>query len=1547
MVVGVVAVVVARLGVPVAAGAAPAGPSGSGSPLAAGYTIVDLGESIPQGLTMDRAGNFIVMSHATGAEELYNLATKQATWTLPSGFVATGVTDTGDVAGDQSGAAYWWSNGTEVAVGGGGNTQVAFLPNLPDLGPVNGSGLAIGGDGAEGCYLADGTTLGACSAEDFPVTSYRGGDVALTGQTPCPPMSVLLYCAALTADEINDNGVIVGENDDENIATWSGSGAPADVPGLVGVQAQVKAFNDNGDMLLAQNVPGPIGTYFYSQSLGTEVPIDGTLDGMTGGPGVFDATGLNDSGIAVGLASLSPNPKAFAWTAQTGPVDLASLVTNLAGSGFTDLGTPVAIDNRGDIIGYATNTNDSGVDAYMLQPSLHRITGQVTDTGANPVSGVTVTASASDATVPAATATATATATTDAAGDYELDVVPGIYTVALAGLATGLRSDPLSAVVDTTTGDTADNFVVTDGPVVQSVSPSSGPITNAGTVTVDGAGFGTTGSADTVQFCAVGTTTCLAGTGVNVGSDSSLTVTAPADATSLLAAGQPDVVVDVIVTDTNGNANLKGASDRYQFDGLGVTGVNPTTANPDEATPITVSGFGFGVGGQGSVAVGFYSQVTGALVASASNASVSNDGTITATTPTFSLPQGFTQLATDVRVAVNGVTSPVNAGPDGNDTFTFVSTPVQVQSVTTPAGAPNGPISGNTPITITGSGFGNAGSSDEVDLVPAGGGTPIAATNVVVVDDTMITAVTGDATVSVPAGQTSLITDVEVAAGGQTSPANSPADQFVYNNGPNVTGLSTHSGPIAGGTQLTIDGSGFTGATDVVFTPSTSGSTNSVAAAQFVSVSNTQIVIALPPQNPILLTLNALGTGVELDTDVQVQVPVSGENTLVSSPVVTADEFTYLGPIVTHLSVTSGPIGGGITLNVAGSGFTDATQVNFSPLTEGSANGVAAADFDVFSDTQIGFTLPAQNPALLTPDALHPDGAFVAVVTVQVSVPGYPVLALSAHVTAAEFTYLGPHITDLSQTTGPISGGTQLTINGSGFTDATQVEFRPATLDRAGAAHSVQAAQFVSATDSQIVITLPAQDPAHLSATNTFATYVGIVVSVPGDTQQAVNGVDTADTFTYQGPNITGLSQTSGPIAGGTELTVTGSGFTDLTAVNISWSNGTNSLPATILPGATDTTLQITTPPINATQLTNNTLTTDIRVTDTVPGDTTPATSPIVPADQYTYTGNVAPACGTLTNCQGAISNDPTSSAVATSTTPTGSITATGTGAGGITIGRYPTNPAGTPTFTAAGSFFDVSVSNPNTFTSATIQECDLLGGTSAQWWNPAANHSTGAWQLVTPETLTAGPPACLTITVNTTSSPTLAQLTGTVFATALTPTKLTLAALPIPLPTRVPAVYLASVSKGTAAGTLTGTITYTDNGAPITGCTGLHPLAGLTVCVVSFPVGGSYTITATYSKDAHFGASSASLTQQIYQPPTITSPNHATATLDKPFSFQATATGYPAATFNESGPLPKGITFSTAGLLAGTPTSKGTYVITITATNAAATAKQNFTLTT
>jgi Calx-beta domain len=211
------------------------------------------------------------------------------------------------------------------------------------------------------------------------------------------------------------------------------------------------------------------------------------------------------------------------------------------------------------------------------------------------------------------------------------------------------------------------------------------------------------------------------------------------------------------------------------------------------------------------------------------------------------------------------------------------------------------------------------------------------------------------------------------------------------------------------------------------------------------------------------------------------------------------------------------------------------------------------------------------------------------------------------------------------------------------------------------------------------------------------------------------------------------------------------------------------------------------------------------------------------PSNSCTGTVPIAPpSCDGLGSCQGASSADPNGSAVATSATSTGSIVATARGAGGIAVGRYDANPAGALSFESSGAFFDVRVSSPQGLTSVSIVDCDLAGGDSVQWWDPAADAGTGSWSPVSDQSFDPGPPPCVTITIDATTDPSLSRLTGTIFGVATdvvpatqTPTSTetsTATFTPTASPTATPPAVDAT---GTSTTTVTSTATATSSATP------------------------------------------------------------------------------------------------------------------------------------
>jgi hypothetical protein len=109
-----------------------------------------------------------------------------------------------------------------------------------------------------------------------------------------------------------------------------------------------------------------------------------------------------------------------------------------------------------------------------------------------------------------------------------------------------------------------------------------------------------------------------------------------------------------------------------------------------------------------------------------------------------------------------------------------------------------------------------------------------------------------------------------------------------------------------------------------------------------------------------------------------------------------------------------------------------------------------------------------------------------------------------------------PVVSKLGPLKGPASGGTQVKITGTGFTGATSVHF------------GSQEASFTVTSSTKIVATAPA------AAVGT----VDVTVTNPAGTSP----ITTGDRYKYA-PAVTSLTPASGPTAGGTSVSVTGSGF--------------------------------------------------------------------------------------------------------------------------------------------------------------------------------------------------------------------------------------------------------------------------------------------------------------------------------------------------------------------------------------------------------------------
>ncbi len=313
---------------------------------------------------------------------------------------------------------------------------------------------------------------------------------------------------------------------------------------------------------------------------------------------------------------------------------------------------------------------------------------------------------------------------------------------------------------------------------------------------------------------------------------------------------------------------------------------------------------------------------------------------------------------------------------------------------------------------------------------------------------------------------------------------------------PAVATIVPAAGVVDGATRVTVTGSGFTGATEVSF-----GDNPGVG---LIVLSDTQLTVFSPP-----------GTD---KSAVDVSVSTANGTSPTGGP-----QFTYAAaaaPTNVSCTPTSGGLPGGTLVVVNGSGLTAATEVTF-----GDQPGLALT---VLTDAEL---------TVMTPAAASAAPAKVTVFTSQ------------GPLAAGTFTYTTtapPQLIAIQPAESGPDGGTTVTLTGSGFTGATEVAFG-----------DTSAGSFAVVSDNQINAVVPA------------ATAVG---SVPVTVTVAGTSSPASALFTYA-ILVTGIDPSVGSVAGGTEMTISGIGFENATAVDF------GGVPAAAFAVVSDTRIVAVSPP--------------------------------------------------------------------------------------------------------------------------------------------------------------------------------------------------------------------------------------------------------------------------------------------------------------------------------------------------------------------------------
>jgi len=412
----------------------------------------------------------------------------------------------------------------------------------------------------------------------------------------------------------------------------------------------------------------------------------------------------------------------------------------------------------------------------------------------------------------------------------------------------------------------------------------------------------------------------------------------------------------------------------------------------------------------------------------------------------------------DVKVTTPGGTSGFLPG----DQYTYVAAPA-VSAISPMSGSSNG----GTAVSVYGSNF------IGVTAVTFGGH----AGSLVSVSPTSLTAVA-------PAHKAGPV-DVQVGTVYYTSAA-VPADVFTYVSPPAVTSVSPNIGPTAGGTRVTVTGSGFTGVTMVVF--------GGVSGSSLTVSSPTSLAVTSPPSTGGTFNVQVIGA--------------YGPSALVS-----ADLYTYVAPPgVTGVAPSAGGTGGGTRVTVTGTSFTAVTQVLFGAV-PGGIQSVSPTSISVMSPAQGAGTVDVRVVSQFGTSSTGPGDLFTYVVPAP------------------------PAVTAIAPASGSTRGGTTVTISGGNFVDVTGVTFggraagivsvTPVSLSVMSPSHSAGPA------DVQVATTRGTSPPV---AADVF-TYVAppTVLSI-SPTSGSLNGGTVVTVTGRSFANVT--SVTFGGVAG-TALTVT------------------------------------------------------------------------------------------------------------------------------------------------------------------------------------------------------------------------------------------------------------------------------------------------------------------------------------------------------------------------------------------------------------------------
>ena len=231
-------------------------------------------------------------------------------------------------------------------------------------------------------------------------------------------------------------------------------------------------------------------------------------------------------------------------------------------------------------------------------------------------------------------------------------------------------------------------------------------------------------------------------------------------------------------------------------------------------------------------------------------------------------------------------------------------------------------------------------------------------------------------------------------------------------------------------------------------------------------------------------------------------------------------------PVISNIDPTFGTPAGGQIVTIKGSNFRAPVRVLFD---FGAPIGTKEAFVTSVTPNEIKVITPAVDLA----------GGQALPATIRVIVgagaPGEQSVSASTPFNF-QLQVLTPSITTVSPASGPIDGGTRVTIFGTGFQAPVQVFFGSAE------------AQVINVRFDQLIVVTPTGRDTNPDASGPATGPIPVkVININSGTQASL-----ADAFRYTPKmQITAVGPTTGPATGGTRVTIDGTGFNDPVAVTI------------------------------------------------------------------------------------------------------------------------------------------------------------------------------------------------------------------------------------------------------------------------------------------------------------------------------------------------------------------------------------------------------------